>query len=121
MDESVKMVLAVCHLFEDLKATHLSGPTPMSFADKQCRGIAWAHSEAITKKMQHVNIREVAVRDSICLGKIKLSHIPGELNPSDLVTKEMKDKNHFFNLRACHMSPCILGLGVSQGGARIWA
>jgi hypothetical protein len=33
MDEGVKMVLAICHLFEDLKATHLSGPTPMSFAD----------------------------------------------------------------------------------------
>jgi hypothetical protein len=120
MDEGVKMVLAVRHLFEDLKATHLSGPTPMMFADN-AGGIAWAHSEAITKKMRHVNIREVAVRDSIRLGEIKLSHIPGDLNPSDLFTKEMKDKNHFFDLRACHMSPCILGLGVSQGGARIWA
>jgi hypothetical protein len=120
MDEGVKMVLAVCHLFEDLKATHLSGPTPMLFADN-AGGIACAHSEAITKKMQHVNIQEVAVCNSICLGKIKLSHIPGELNPSDLFTKEMKDKNHFFDLRVCHMSPRIPGLGVSQGGARIWA
>ena len=118
MDEGVKMVLPLRHLFADLHATHLSAATPMHFADN-AGGIAWASSEAITKKLRHVNIREVAVRDSIRQSEITLHHIPGDLNPSDLFTKEMKSLEHFVQLRACLMSPRSLESGVIQGGARI--
>jgi hypothetical protein len=103
MDEGVKMVLALRHLFEDLGADHLSAPTPVLFGDN-AGSIAWAKSEAITKKMRHVNIREVAVRDSVQDNEITLGHIPGELNASDLFTKEMKHVKHFFDLRDATMS-----------------
>ena len=104
MDQGVKMVLAIRHLFDDLGATHLAAPTPMLLADN-AGGIAWAKSEAITKKMRHVNIREVAVRDSIKNNEISIAHIPGDLNASDLFTKEHKDNTHYFHLRGCLMSP----------------
>ena len=107
MDEGVKMVEAIRHLFEDIAADHISDPTPMLLADN-AGGIAWANSEAITKKMRHVNIREVAVRNAIKHGELTLSHIPGELNPADLFTKEMKDKRHFLLLRAGLMSSRVL-------------
>jgi hypothetical protein len=87
MDQGVKMVLAIRHLFEDLGATHLACATPMLLADN-AGGIAWALSEAITKKMRHVNIREIAVRDSLKRDKISIGHIPGDLNCSDLFTKK---------------------------------
>ena len=104
MDEGVKMVLALRHLFTDLGATHISDATPMLYSDNQ-GGIYWAQSEAITKKMRHVNIREVAVRDAIKHGDIVIGHIPGPLNPADAFTKEIRDGAHFKDLRACLMSP----------------
>jgi hypothetical protein len=71
---------------------------------RQPGGIAWANSEAITKKLRHVNLREVAIRDSLRDGAIVLGHIPGKLNPSDLFTKEMKDATHFALLPSALMS-----------------
>ena len=103
MDEGVKTVLGLRHFFDDIGATHLAEPTPMLFCDNQ-GGVAWAHSEAITKRLRHSNIRETAVRDSIKLGEISLHHIPGRINPADLFTKEMKDKAHFYALRLALMS-----------------
>ena len=88
MDEGTKMVLALRHLFHDLGITHLSRPTPLLFSDNQ-GGLAWAHSEAMTKKLRHVNLREVAIQDSLRNSDISIGHIPGNLNPADLFTKEM--------------------------------
>ena len=68
MDAGTTMILALRHLFEDLEVPHLAKPTPILYSDNQ-GGIAWAQSEAITKKLRHVNLREVAVRDSLRLGR----------------------------------------------------
>ena len=104
MDEGVKMVLALRHLFADLPgASHISEATPMLYSDNQ-GGIFWAQSEAITKKMRHINIREVAVRDAVKFKEITIGHIPGPLNPADAFTKEMRNDAHFRDLRACLMS-----------------
>ena len=104
MDEGSKMVEGLRLLFRALGATEVEKATSVLFADNQ-GGIAWANSEAITKKMQHVDIREMAVRDAIKFNDIVLAHIPGTLNPADLFTKEMKDTSHFLVLRSCLMSP----------------
>jgi hypothetical protein len=58
MDEGVKLILALRHLFEDLEVPHLSEPTPIMYCDNQ-GGIAWAHSEAVTKRLRQIrNTRE---------------------------------------------------------------
>lgn len=77
---------------------------PVLFADNQ-GGIDWSHSGAITKRLRHWNIKEVAIRDAIVAGEVTLAKIPGPINPADLFTKEMKDKQHFLQLRSCLMSP----------------
>jgi hypothetical protein len=107
MDEGVKKILALRHLFDDLGARHLAEPTPMLLADN-AGGIAWAKSEAITKKMRHVNIREIAVRDSIRLKEISIHHIPGDINNADLFTKEMKHVAHFLAFHDSIMSQRVL-------------
>jgi hypothetical protein len=71
-------------------------------------GVAWVHSEAITKRPRHVNLGEVAIRDAIRFGGIEVGHIPNKLNPADLLTKELKGRQHFFQLRATLMSPRTL-------------
>ena len=53
----------------------------------------------IPKVIRHVNIQDSAVRDSIGLNEIKLQHIDGKLNPTDLFTKEIRDISHFLTLR----------------------
>jgi hypothetical protein len=114
MDEGVKMVLALRHLFADLGASHIATATPMLYSDNQ-GGIHWALSEAITKKMRHINIREVTIRDALKSDEITIGHIPGPLNPADAFTKEMRDQTHFCDLRGCLMSPRRPEQVVSRG------
>ena len=73
-------------------------------ADNQS-GIDWAHSSAITKRLRYWNIKEVAIRDAIAAGEVRLEKIPGPINGADIFTKEMKDKHHYIDLRKSVMSP----------------
>jgi hypothetical protein len=111
MDEGTKMVLALHHLFQDFGTSHLSAPTPILYSDNQ-GGVAWAQSEATTKKLCHVNLCEVAVRDSLWAGDIELGKIPGWLNLSDIFTKEMKDTSHFL------LGPYVPSGPYCRAGAR---
>ena len=45
--------------------------------------------------MKHLNIQEMCVRTARELGDIETSHIPGILNPANLMTKEHRDARHF--------------------------
>jgi len=116
MDEACKILEGNRNLMDDLKSSVVataiplqsyaydSTQTPHLFADNQ-GGIDWAHSAAITKRLRYWNIREVAIRDAISAKEVVLAKIPGAINPADLFTKEMKDKQHFLRLRASLMSP----------------
>ena len=104
MDAGTRHILGLRHLLADLDVPHLTAPTPVIYTDNQ-GGVKWAHSPAITKKLRHVNLKEVAVRDSIRCGEISLYHMPGKLNPADIFTKELKDIAHFKRVRAALMSP----------------
>ena len=48
--------------------------------------------------MRHVNLKDCAVRDSIQAKEVDLCHIPGDINPSDIFTKEMRGAAHFRTL-----------------------
>ena len=56
--------------------------------------VAWSHA-LTTKGLRHVQIRENAIREAIQLGIIKVRHIAGTINISDLFTKEDKDVSHY--------------------------
>ena len=103
MSEGHKMVMGLRNLFEDLDMPHLSRPTPLLFCDNQ-GGVTWVHSESVSRNMRQFNIRQCMIREAVRLGEIEPVHIPGTLNPADLFTKEMKDSNHFLQLRSALMS-----------------
>ena len=57
--------------------------------------------------MRHINLKDCAVRDSILAKKFDLCHIPGDVIPSDVFTKEMRDASRF----------CTGQIWRSNGGA----
>ncbi len=104
MCTGTKMLRYIRIIFRDLGATELLDDVPLLFNDNQ-GSVTWANSEAMTKKMRHVDIQEAIVRSAIQEEEVTVGHIPGRLNTSDIFTKEMKDTKHFQALRASLMSP----------------
>ena len=62
--------------------------------------VDWANS-CTNKGTKHINLRENYVRELHQNGTMKVTHIPGVINASDLFTKELKDTAHF---RCCRDS-----------------
>jgi hypothetical protein len=52
-----------------------------------------------TKGLQHIQIRENAVRENVENNFILVEHVEGKRNLSDLFTKEYKDASHFIHIR----------------------
>lgn len=106
MDEGCKILEFTQHLFRELGIPDSKYPAPSLHNDNK-GGVCWSPSEAITKKLRHLNIREVAMRDTVKHGDVVLGHIPGVPNFADVFTKEMKDEAHFCDLRGALMSPRV--------------
>ena len=53
--------------------------------------------------MRHINLKNCAVCDSIQAKEVNICHIPGDVNPSDIFTKETSDATHFRTLRDSFM------------------
>jgi hypothetical protein len=66
--------------------------------------VTWSQS-VFHKLMRHFNIHNSAVRESIKFKEISIGHIEGEINPSDLLTKEQHDPTHFCELRDSMLTP----------------
>ena len=63
------------------------GPTCL-YNDSQGT-VDWSKTTS-TKGMRHINLKDCAVRDSIQAKEMDICHIPGDINPSDIFTKEPK-------------------------------
>ena len=59
--------------------------------------MAWSHTLS-TKGLRHIQIHENAVREQVQSGHIEVKHIAGDINLSDLFTKEDKDTQHFIRI-----------------------
>ena len=68
--------------------------------------VAWSHSLS-TKGLRHIQIRENAVREEVQAGNIKVKHIAGDLNLSDLFTKEDKGVHHFLRIVDYILEPAV--------------
>ena len=74
---------------------HLSdavGPTRL-YNDNQGT-IEWSKGTS-TKGMCHINLKDCAVCDSIQAKEVDLCHIPRDINPSSIFTKETRNGAHF--------------------------
>ena len=99
-DETVKEVLSIRHRCDDMDLPDAIGPTRL-YNDNQGT-VDWSKTTS-TKGMRHINLKDCAVRDSIQAKEVDICHIPGDINPSDIFTKEMRDGTHFRTLRDSFM------------------
>ena len=111
-DECCKLTQGLRLFMEDLGFPDVKSPTEIYDDNRVC--CDWTKGWA-NRKMRHMNIREMAVRESQLEGGVHVNHIQGKLNPSDLITKEHKNGEEFTHL-------CDLVVPYrSDGGCRIQA
>ena len=60
--------------------------------------VPWSKSKT-TKGIQYMTIRENATRESVQNKTVSINHVAGNVNISDIFTKELKDMNNFLSTR----------------------
>jgi hypothetical protein len=99
-DACVVELLAVRHLARDLCLSDADDRTTIFNDNKSA--VDW--SSALTNKgTKHLNLHETAIRENVQNKTVKITHIPGKINASDLFTKELKDDAHFRRCRDTFM------------------
>ena len=96
-DECTKFVQHLRHILKELHLADKLMPKPTTIYNNNAACFAWSHSLS-TKGLRHFQIRENAVREEVQKGHIEVKHIAGELNNSDLFTKEDKDVQHYVTI-----------------------
>ena len=93
-DECCKDILSLIHLIQDLNLDKilLSEAIPIYNNNMVC--VQWIHNKT-TKSIRHIQIRENTVQESVQDGTVIVLHVAGELNPTDIFTKEDEETTHF--------------------------
>ena len=65
--------------------------------------VKWCHN-LTTKGNHHIEHQENVTREWVEDGSISVSHVNGKCNPSDILTKEMRDSANFRRFRDSFMS-----------------
>jgi len=73
-------------------------PSPTVVYNNNAACACWSKSMT-TKGLQHIQIRENAIREVILKKNIEVRHIAGAVNLSDMFTKEDKDTGHYILIR----------------------
>ena len=93
-DECTKFLIHLHNILSDLGLADKLMPNPTTIYNDNAACVAWSHSLS-TKGLRHIQIRENAVQERVQAGYINVRHIGGDINLSDLFTKEDKDTQHF--------------------------
>jgi hypothetical protein len=124
-DEGTKSVLTVRHLLQDFSFPNGTAPTPVWNDNRGC--VDWTKGVTVSKKLRHINMRELGVRQSQQQGAVDVRHIDGKRNIANLFTKEIKDAPHFQKMtftittprRIADMSPMVpCPLDAIEGGVQ---
>ena len=97
-DECTKCLLQLHHIVEGLGLTDELMKPPTIIYNDNAACVAWSRNST-TKGLRHIQIRENAVCESVQNNFIRVEHIAGKLNLSDMFTKEDKDTLHFLTIR----------------------
>ena len=105
-NEGTKLTMALRHFASSYDASgtplpELAEPAMIYNDNEAC--VIWANGFT-TKGLRHIEHRENYVRELVQDGAVRVAHVPGKCNPSDIFTKEMKDGAHFRRLRDSFMS-----------------
>jgi hypothetical protein len=96
MDEGTKTVEMLRHIMADIGLPDITHPAPL-YNDNR-GSVDWSRGASLSKRLRHMNIREVGVRDGIRLQHTRVHHIPGSFNVADIFTKEHKSSVTFTHL-----------------------
>jgi hypothetical protein len=121
MDEGCKTSKTLFNLMTDLGTPDIAKPFPM-FNDNRDT-LDRSSGCTVLKKLRHLNIREVAVRDAQKAGIVHIQHVPGHSNVTDIFTKEHKSDAMFYELlfqlvrpRDLHTKWMDSGISRDSGG-----
>ena len=99
--------------------SNISGPTKVFNDNNAC--VLWFHNMTL-KATHHIELRENSVREWVQDKSLKVLHVAGKDNVSDIFTKEMRDVAHFCRLCDAFMcqladsvycSECVLGFYIT--------
>jgi hypothetical protein len=102
-DEGSKSVLTVRHLLQAFGFSNGLSPTPIWNDNRGC--VDWTKGVMVSKKLRHINMCELGVRQSQQSGNVDVRHIEGKSNIADLFTKEIKDTLHFQKMATTITTP----------------
>jgi hypothetical protein len=85
LDECTRLVQALRLVLEDLDMSDVAKPTLIYKGNQG--SVHWSKGWA-NRRMRHMNIRNMAVKDAREHREIDIEHIEGEINPADILTKE---------------------------------
>jgi hypothetical protein len=105
-NEGTKSALNVRNLLIDLQVPEAALPMPL-WNDN--RGyVDWTKGMSVSKKLRHINIRELSVCLYQRLGYVSVQHKEGKRNVADIFTKEIKDPAHFRSMAFTLATPRLL-------------
>jgi hypothetical protein len=103
-DEGTKPILTVRHLLQDFGLPDGTDTTPVWNDNRGC--VDWTKGVTVSKKLRHINMRKLGVRQSQQSGAVDVCHIDGKRNIANLFTKEIKDASHFQKMAFTITTPC---------------
>ena len=95
-NEGTKTALSLYNLLADLGSHDCDQPIPVYNNNRGC--VDWCKGCTVSRKLRHMNLREMFVREAQRQGFITVLHIDGTSNVADILTKEMKDSTHYLQL-----------------------
>jgi len=105
-DECVKFLLELYQLLEFLGVADLFMPSTSVIYNDNNACVNWS-KKCTTMGLRHIQMRKNKVRENVANAFVSIQHVNGKTNV-DIFTKEMKDTNHFVELRNLMLRPRLL-------------
>ena len=90
MGMAIQDALHLQSLLQELKLTQLAKPFELTVSTDSSSGKALASKLGLTRKSKHVQLRFLFMQDLVASGQLKLSRVPSERNPADVLTKYLQ-------------------------------
>ena len=107
MNEVSKLLMGIHNLAKSVRNSDFATPdttaaSPLYNDNESC--VRWSYNMT-TQQICHVEMRENALREWVQDSYLQILHVPGQINPVDIFTKEMRDGAHFWRVRDSFMCP----------------
>ena len=99
VNECTKTLQQIINVLKDLNLLDKFVDGPITIYKDNSACVQWSHNMSTKGGLRYIQIRENAVREQVQAGTVKVKHIAGKNNPSDICTKEDKDAPQYIEMR----------------------